>query len=59
LPSGSVAHWDCGWTTEGEAVCNLAGEAMMSERPIKKRAVNLFVDVELLDEAYASIFRGR
>jgi antitoxin CcdA len=25
--------------------------AMMSERPIKKRAVNLFVDAELLDEA--------
>jgi antitoxin CcdA len=24
---------------------------MMSERPIRKRAVNLFVDVELLDEA--------
>jgi hypothetical protein len=47
-----------GWTTEGEAFCNLAGEAMMSERPIKKRAVNLFVDVELLDEACASIFRG-
>jgi hypothetical protein len=44
--------------TEGEAFCNLAGEAMMSERPIKKRAVNLFVDVELLDEACASIFRG-
>ena len=24
---------------------------MMSERPVKKRAVNLFVDAELLDEA--------
>ena len=24
---------------------------MMSNRPLKKRAVNLFVDVELLDEA--------
>jgi antitoxin CcdA len=24
---------------------------MMSERPVKKRAVNLFVDVELLDHA--------
>jgi len=24
---------------------------MMSERPIRKRAVNLFVDVDLLDEA--------
>jgi antitoxin CcdA len=24
---------------------------MMSERPVRKRAVNLFVDVELLDEA--------
>ena len=24
---------------------------MMSDRPVKKRAVNLFVDVELLDEA--------
>ncbi|NWG25953.1 MAG: type II toxin-antitoxin system CcdA family antitoxin, partial [Pseudorhodoplanes sp.] len=24
---------------------------MMSERPAKKRAVNLFVDAELLDEA--------
>ncbi|HEY2228154.1 MAG TPA: type II toxin-antitoxin system CcdA family antitoxin [Xanthobacteraceae bacterium] len=27
------------------------GEAMMSQRPVRKRAVNLFVDVELLDEA--------
>jgi antitoxin CcdA len=25
--------------------------AMMSNRPVKKRAVNLFVDVELLDQA--------
>ena len=24
---------------------------MMSQRPVKKRAVNLFVDVELLDQA--------
>ena len=24
---------------------------MMSQRPVRKRAVNLFVDVELLDEA--------
>jgi antitoxin CcdA len=24
---------------------------MMSNRPVKKRAVNLFVDVDLLDEA--------
>jgi antitoxin CcdA len=27
------------------------GCAVMSNRPVKKRAVNLFVDVELLDEA--------
>lgn len=30
---------------------NLEATAMMSDRPVKKRAVNLFVDTELLDHA--------